>query len=308
MKYELEWQYSDEMEQDSNSEEYIHFVFMLRFPDVPLGKGHVAHFCFNVMRSPHIGEPGISVVRRGFLASIPLSKPAIVDFVELAVSQAFEKGSRDEAIDHLNDAFIYDDADFADEFVADLVEEDELLAMIERAFDGVERDDGITLHQAVVIDDYGSQEEFDAAAKLDTETRWQDVSDEDIASNPSIYCFLDPKGFRYYLPASMTWAVKNFEKDDDDSGFFTYLAVLPTVAPRNVGRGIGNAFDLDSFIKEHSFTHLQVRAIYSFICFMAIKAECGMGEDYYAATQKWQKAAQYYNSSSLDDTDVGADQ
>lgn len=291
MRYDFEWQYNDEMEPGPNSDAYIHFVFMLRFPDVPAGKGHVAHFCFNVLRDLGTSQSGITVVRRGFLVCVPLSKLAIVKFVEAAVSQAFENRSRKDAIDHLDDTFIYEDADFADEFVDDLVDQDELLAMIEEAFDGVKRDDGISLHQAVVIDDYGSQEEFDAAAKFDTETRWQDVPDADIASNTSIFCFLDPIAFRYYLPASMSWAVTNFAQDENDCSFYTYLAVLPSVAPREVGRNIGTLFDLDNFIKEHSFTLLQVKAIYHFICFMAIKAEFGMDEDYYTATKKWQEAA-----------------
>lgn len=292
MRYELEWQYNDEMEAGPRSEQFIHFVFMLRFADVPVGgKGHVARFCFNVLRNSETNETGVAVVRRGFLACSPLSKTAILNFVEGTVSQAFEKSPREEAIAHLNSIFIHEDADFAEEFVDDLMNQGQLLALIENAFEGVLREDGLTLHQAVVVDDYGSEEEFLAAGKLDTETRWQDVPDSDISTHTSIYCFLDPKGFRYYLPASMSWAVKNYENDDNDCAFFTYLAVLPSVAPREVGRGIGKSFDLDAFIEKHSFTSFQVKAIYHFIYFMAIKAGFGMNEDGYAATKKWRLAA-----------------
>jgi hypothetical protein len=292
MRYEFEWQYNDEMEAGPGSEPYIHFTFMLRFRDVPVGaKGHVAHFCFNVLRNSETNESGITVVRKGFLSCLPLSKTLILSFVEATVAETFEKSMREEAIAYLNKIFIHEDTDFADEFVDDLVEKDELLALIENAFNGVEREDGITLHEAAVIDDYGSEEEFVAARNLDTDSRWQDVPDSDISNHTSIYCFLDPKGFRYYLPASMSWAVKHYEEDENDCGFFTYLAVLPSVAPREVGRGIGSSFDLDAFIKKHSFTPLQVKAIYRFICFMAIKADVGMNEDYYAATKKWRLAA-----------------
>jgi len=292
MRYEFEWQYNDEMEAGPTSEPYIHFVFMLRFREVPVGeKGHVAHFCFNVLRNPETNESGVKVVCRGFLACSPLSKTTILNFVEATVSEAFEKSLREEAIADLDRIFIHEDADFADEFVEDLLEQDELLGLIENAFDGVERGDGLTLHQAVVVDDYGSEEEFIAAEKLDTEDRWQDVPDSDISTHTSIYCFLDPKAFRYYLPASMSWAVRHYEEDVNDCGFFTYLAVLPSVAPREVGRGIGHSFDLDTFIKKHSFTPVQVQAIYRFICFMAIRADLGMDEDQYAATKKWRLAA-----------------
>lgn len=292
MRYEFEWQYNDEMEAGSGSEPYILSVFMLRFSEVPVGeKDHVAHFCFNVLRNPETKDSGVTVIRRGFLACSPLTKSAILNFVEETVAQTFENALREEAIANLNEVFIHSDANFADEFVEDLVERDELLKLIENAFDGVERENGITLHQAVVVDEYGSEQEFIDAEKLDTETRWQDVPDSDISTHTSIYCFLDPKGFRYYLPASMSWAVKHYEEDDNDCGFFTFLAVLPSVAPREVGRGIGSSFDVDAFIKEHSFTPMQVKAIYHFICFMAIKAEVGLDEDHYAATKKWRLAA-----------------
>ncbi len=291
MRYEFEWQYNDEM----GTEQYIHFVFMLRFPDVPPGKNHAVHFCFNVLRDSENNETGTTVMRRGFLSSAPFSKLAVQKFVEEAVAEAFGKFGSEEAIAYLNKSLIYADADFADEFIDDLLEEDVLLALIETAFDGVTRDDGITLHQAVVIDDYGSEEEFISARDLDTEIRWQDVPDSDISTNTSIFSFLDPKGFRYYLPASMYWAVKNYTNDKYDSGFFTYLAVLPTIAPRDVGRGFGETFDLDDFISRHSFTPLQVETIYRFICFMALKADIRMDEDYYAAAKKWRLSVRNRN-------------
>ncbi len=290
MKYEFEWQYVDDPAPPVESEPYIHFGFMLRFPDVPPGKGHVAHFCFNVLQKPETTEPGISVVRRGFLVSVPFSKADVQEFVEAAVAEAFKK-SREEALSLLNKQFVHSDVDFSDEFASDLVEAVELLELIDQAFNDVERGDGITLHQAMVIDDYGSEEDFLAAAKLDTEARWQDVPDSAIAENPGPFNFLDPAGFHYYLPAAMSWAVRNYADDDYDSSFFTYLAVLPTVAPREIGRGLGEAFDLEAFIKEQSFTPAQVNAIYRFICFIAIRAEHEMDEDQYAAVQKWRQAA-----------------
>lgn len=289
MKYEIEWQYVDDPAPPIESEPYIHFNFMLRFPHVPPGKCHVAHFCFNVLQKPEATEPGISVVRRGFLVSIPFSKTDVQKFVEATVAEVFKK-TRDEALALLNTQFIHDDLDFSDEFTGDLLVADELLELIEEAFNGVERGDGITLHQAIVIDDYGSEEEFVAAGKLDTEGRWQDVPDSDIATNTSIFNFLDSAGFRYYLPAAMSWAVKNYAQDEYDCSFFTYLAVLPTVAPREVGRGIGEAFDLVGFIEKHSFTLPQIKAIYGFLCFIAIRAEHGMNEDQYATIKKWRQA------------------
>lgn len=287
-EYQFEWQYSDDPIPPIESEPYIHFGFMLRFPSVPPGKGHAEHFCFNVLQEPKTDEIGIVVVRRGFVTCVPFSRPDVMKFVEVAVTDAFRTNSRDEALERLNTQFIHSDLDYSDEFVGALLSAHDLLSLIEKSFDGVERGDGITLHQASVIDDYGSEEDFVAAAKLDTETRWQDIPDSTLTANPHSFTFLDAHGFRYYIPAAMSFAVKSY---DDFDTFFTYLAVLPTVAPREIGRGMGDAFDLDGFIQEHSFTAMQVNAIYRFICFIAIRAEHGMDEDQFAAVKKWKQAA-----------------
>src|SRR6187399_72042 len=101
MEYELEWQYSDDPTRLDESEPYIHFVFMLRFPSVPLGKGHVAHFCFNVLQEPQSGETGVVVIRRGFVICLPFSKCDIMEFVETAVANAFKQSSREDALNRL---------------------------------------------------------------------------------------------------------------------------------------------------------------------------------------------------------------
>ncbi|MBX7104707.1 MAG: hypothetical protein K1X57_11540 [Gemmataceae bacterium] len=92
-----------------------------------------------------------------------------------------------------------------------------LIADIEVAFADVKREDGVTIHEAEIIDRYGSDEEQQEARKLDTETRWQDVPD-DVMDWHSGFCFLDLKGFRYYLPAYMTWILKNLYTRKYNSG------------------------------------------------------------------------------------------
>ena len=90
---------------------------------------------------------------------------------------------------------------------------DELIAEITSAFDGVVREDGITLHQAIAIDDWRTPEEQLAARQLDTEQRWQDVPDDVIVACESALSFLDAKGFRYYLPAFMVCGLRNWGND-----------------------------------------------------------------------------------------------
>lgn len=87
----------------------------------------------------------------------------------------------------------------------------EVISEIERAFRHVKRGNGVSLHEADAIDDYRSEAECKAARELDTENGWQSVPEKDIEKYYWIFPFLDPKGYRYYLPAYMVWSLKNYE-------------------------------------------------------------------------------------------------
>ena len=93
----------------------------------------------------------------------------------------------------------------------------EVIDEICRAFAHVSRAHGVTLHEAVVIDDYGSDEERIAARALDPDRCWQDVPDHLIEAHQETLCFLDQKGFRYYLPAYMVWALRHLGASDSFS-------------------------------------------------------------------------------------------
>jgi hypothetical protein len=85
---------------------------------------------------------------------------------------------------------------------------EELVARIERAFDGVELGDGVSLHETAVIDDYGTVEERRAARDPDEKRDWRKlVDDPDLRMyfglGYSGLCFLDAPGVRFYLPACM---------------------------------------------------------------------------------------------------------
>jgi hypothetical protein len=82
-----------------------------------------------------------------------------------------------------------------------------LIADIQRAFRGVERGKGVSLHETEVIDAYGSEDERRKARAKDTDHNWQEVQDRWIEEFGGVggLSFLDPEGFRYYLPAYMTY-------------------------------------------------------------------------------------------------------
>jgi hypothetical protein len=81
----------------------------------------------------------------------------------------------------------------------------EVVALIREAFAGVTRGNGVTLHEADMIDSYGSAHERAQSRKLDRDVRWQDVPAADIVNNSHVLSFLDHAGFHYYYPHSWSW-------------------------------------------------------------------------------------------------------
>jgi hypothetical protein len=138
-----------------------------------------------------------------------------------------------------------------------------VIAEILRAFSGVSREDGVTLHESRVIDARGSDVERAAARQLDTDRRWEDVPERLIEEDDSALCFMDPKGFRYYLPAYMVWSMRNYKRSED---FNSSSLNHPIYSLALSESGRMRRYDLDGF---EMFNAAQSRAICRFLHFMA---------------------------------------
>lgn len=79
------------------------------------------------------------------------------------------------------------------------------LAALKAAFEGVRLEDGVSLHEADVTDDYGCERERKAARALDPEVDWRDVPTRELERMSWVWSYFDAKGFRFYLPAILTW-------------------------------------------------------------------------------------------------------
>jgi hypothetical protein len=88
-----------------------------------------------------------------------------------------------------------------------------IIAAIRAAFRGVARG-AITLHEAEVIDDYGTDEERAAARELDTERGWEEIPDAYVEECPSALYHVDPESWRYYVPRYMEWSIRHFRSSD----------------------------------------------------------------------------------------------
>ena len=78
--------------------------------------------------------------------------------------------------------------------------------MIYETFRDVKREYGISWSESAVLDNYGTDEERQAARKLDTEKCWQELVDDpnwDPDTWEGGFGFLDPSNYRYYLAAAM---------------------------------------------------------------------------------------------------------
>jgi hypothetical protein len=119
-----------------------------------------------------------------------------------------------------------------------------IIQQVISAFKGVKREDGISLHEAhqiyLVLDDYfdiGSVESSKARLKAtlveskailaeakarDRDTDWQEIPDESLKKfldfMSIFYYYLDPKGWRYYLPAYIVLSLRQYI-DQDCTGY-----------------------------------------------------------------------------------------
>ncbi len=88
-----------------------------------------------------------------------------------------------------------------------------LLDQIDSAFAGVELGDGVSMHESVVIDDYGTCEQRVAARTPDEKLDWRKLIDDPeliwlFSPLNAGLCFLDATGLRFYLPACLSLGVR----------------------------------------------------------------------------------------------------
>jgi hypothetical protein len=110
-------------------------------------------------------------------------------------------------------------------------ERDGLLREIDAAFDGVSREGGVSWSESRVLDDQGTPAERAAARSRDREEDWRQLVDDPgwvVDPGSGGFYFLDPIGFRYYLPAAMVRCVVSGQ----DEGVLPHLTVYPGQSSR----------------------------------------------------------------------------
>ncbi len=83
-----------------------------------------------------------------------------------------------------------------------------LIALIRHTFSEVRLGKGTTIHEADLEGAYTDPAVRDHARSKDMEERWEDVPDWKLEHHASAISFLDPEGWRFYLPALMVWSLR----------------------------------------------------------------------------------------------------
>ena len=96
----------------------------------------------------------------------------------------------------------------------ELAEIERLIALIQNAFEGVQLEDGTTIHEAELEGAYSDDRVRIAAREKDKEHNWRDVPGWKIERFHSALSFLDVKGWRFYIPAYMVWTLRNWRTTD----------------------------------------------------------------------------------------------
>lgn len=91
-----------------------------------------------------------------------------------------------------------------------------VIADIENAFHGVTREGGVSLHETIGLDHYFTGESLQVYRQMDSDRKWDEVRHEDLAIVCGIggICFFDNIGWRYHLPAYMTWWLSTGEQSE----------------------------------------------------------------------------------------------
>lgn len=96
-----------------------------------------------------------------------------------------------------------------------MLTKEQIIEEISSAFNGVTLDDGISLNQTRVIDNYGrgcTDEEFEALPLSEVTDDWTKIPLGQLDEADCLAHF-DRKGFRYYVPALLLRLLDNYDPD-----------------------------------------------------------------------------------------------
>ena len=111
---------------------------------------------------------------------------------------------------------------------------EKIIAAISQAFGTVLRGQGISLHEADALDSYASVDQLERARQLDTDIHWWEIAPEALERFNGVLIYANAEGFRYYIPAYMTLALRTWQSGSlsVDAAISSLFPVTPNVSER----------------------------------------------------------------------------
>ncbi len=154
------------------------------------------------------------------------------------------------------------------------------------AFAEVSLGNGVSLHEADMIDDYGTDEEQAAARRQDELLDWQRIPDEDMENHSFVLCFMDDEGLRFHLPAYMRFTLRRYRESESMSTDSTlYRLCDPDCIKRLLAYLTGQQIDA---IKTFLNTCLEIRDGGLDVRYVPLALRQWQGDE--PAAEEWQAA------------------
>lgn len=164
-----------------------------------------------------------------------------------------------------------------------------LIDAINAAFRDVELEDGITLRQAVVLDSDGDEAAQAEARRRDVGIHWTQISHQTFKEEYFPLSFLDPKGFRFYLPAFMLAELK------EERALFNSIA-FNLMQESGISQRKTQPANIAA---KYSFSPAQIRVIADFLQFLHPEEE-GISEPDQLVLSRWRALADEQPHTSLE--------
>ena len=158
------------------------------------------------------------------------------------------------------------------------MQKEELMSIITDSFANISREDGITLHEAMALDDYLSEEELIKARSKDTDQNWRDIDPHQLKGMESSLSFFDAKGFRYYLPVFM---IAELSGCIDLATSFHHLTQLYPFSMRKTTP--------EMIQEKYQFNSAQMRAIALYLLYVSEMNDLHQSKAELEVVERWKK-------------------
>lgn len=161
----------------------------------------------------------------------------------------------------------------------------ELVGRIETAFPGIDLDGGISLRQAMLDDDWESDDtgKMKEAYRQDVTHDWREIPNEDLRlafSSFSLFPYLDLKGWKYYLPATLRFSL--IDDGQTDCDFFTFISLVPGRIAKAKGE-----WSVSKFVEWLELTSDQASVVAEWIQYQIGRGTTEFSDEYDAQAQDW---------------------